>query len=162
MRPRHIWSIIALLLLGTLVYFFPPGGLTWKQFFATNPRITNRMRALFLVQSYLVPAVLSFLGIVMYQVMMRVSMRGAMASVVFPFSLIGASCMMCAYRFMSRGVGGVPGYALGLALGYTLVARIYAFRPSQRTFFGKRLPVIVWRGDAAGIRVVQQQLAHKV
>src|ERR1700683_3327322 len=74
---------------------------------------------------------------------------GASGTAVFPMVPIASGCMMTAFRSMASGVGGVPGYALGMALGYTLMSQMHSIQPTGRILFGKPMLRIVWRGELA-------------
>ena len=49
--------------------------------------------------------------------------------------------MLGAFRTMVAGVGGVPGYAIGMASAYTMMSRFYGVKPSGRTLFGQPMPL---------------------
>jgi hypothetical protein len=107
---------------------------------------------MFLAHVYLLPFVLSLLSIILLQLNQRMAMRGADVWAVFPVALLGSLSLMSGYRFMAPGVGGVPGFSLGLATAYTVIARIYALVPRKHG-----LPRIIWRGDTRRIQELQQQ-----
>ena len=115
----------------------------------------------FLLRVYALPACLSFSAVVLFQLQMRLSMRGAAPTVIFPLSVLGATSMLGAFRMMAGGIGGVPGYAVGMATAYTVMSRFYAVRPSGRTLFGKPMVRIVWRGDPEAAREIQMTAGRR-
>jgi hypothetical protein len=145
--------ILVLIVLGALVVYFPPGKFSWHTFFADQAPAGRKLS--FLLKVYAAPACLSFCAVVLFQVQMRMSLGGAPVHVIFPLSILGATSMLGAFRTMVAGVGGVPGYALGMATAYTMMSRFYAVRPSGRTLFGKPMVRIVWRGDPEAARDAQ-------
>ena len=152
-NKNYLSIILAFVVVAMLVVFFPPGTFTWHRFFADQASAGTK--TIFLLKVYLVPAVLSFSAIVLFQLQMRMSMQGAAAHVIFPLAVFGSCAMLSAFRTLVAGVGGVPGYALGMASAYTLMSRLYAIRPSGRTFFGRPILRMVWRGDPEAMRVLQ-------
>jgi hypothetical protein len=137
--------------MGVLIAYFPPGRFSWHRFFAEVP---IREKLPFLLKVYAAPACLSFCAVVLFQLQMRLSMGGAPVNVIFPLSVLGATSMLGAFRVMVGGIGGVPGYAVGMAAGYTMMSRLYAVKPSGRTLFGKPMLRIVWRGDPEAAREI--------
>jgi len=156
---RYLPILVALAILGVVVAHYPPGRLSWQRFF--EDPTPARQKLAFLLKVYAVPAGLSFCAIVLFQLQMRISMAGASASVIFPLSVLGATSMLGAFRTMTSGVAGVPGYALGMATAYTVMSRLYAVRPSSRTLFGQPMVRIVWRGDPEAAREMQMIAARK-
>ncbi len=142
---NYLPVILVLIVLGVLIVYFPPGKFSWHTFFADNAPVGRKLS--FLLKVYGAPACLSFCAVVLFQLQMRMSMGGAPVNVIFPLSILGATSMLGAFRTMVAGIGGVPGYALGMATAYTMMSRFYALRPSGRTLFGKPMVRIVWRGD---------------
>lgn len=60
--------------------------------------------------------------------------------------------MLSAFRTMTAGVGGIPGYVLGLALAYTIMSKFAGVRPSGRYVWGVQTLQIVWRGQPGSVR----------
>ena len=69
--------------------------------------------------------------------------------------------MLGAFRTMTAGIGGIPGYALGMASAYTMMSRLYAIRTSERTLFGRRMLRIIWRGDPEAAKEIQMSAARR-
>ena len=147
MQKNRIPFVLALAMVAALIAFFPPGPFSWRTFLY-DPS-TLAVKSFYLFKVYVVPALLSFFAVVCFRLQMGISMRGASWSSIFPFALVASGAMMVALRAMSGGVGGVPGYALGMAAGYTLTGRIYAIRKSGRTVFGRPMLEIVWNSGAS-------------
>lgn len=143
MKKNRIATVIALALVALLIAFYPPGPFSWRAFIldASSPWA----KLLFLTKVYLVPAVLSFVAVVCFRIQMGIAMTGVASGSVFPLALLASGAMMAALRSMSGGVGGVPGYAVGMALGYTLMSNIYGLQKTESTVFGRPVLKIVWR-----------------
>jgi hypothetical protein len=152
-NKNYLPVLFVLVVLAVLVACFPPGAFSWHRFFADHSPVGRKLS--FLLRVYALPACLSFSAIVLFQVQMRMSMWGARATVIFPLSVLGATSMLGAFRIMAGGIGGVPGYAVGMATAYTVMSRFYGVRPSGRTLFGKPMLRIVWRGDPEAAREIQ-------
>ena len=150
MKNNHLATFLALAMVAALIAYFPPGPFSWRTFIDDKSALLPKL--VFLAKAYLVPALLSFVAVVGFRLQMGMSMTGAGAGAVFPIALIASGAMMAALRSMSGGVGGVPGYAVGMAVGYTLMSRIYGVRKTEQTVFGKPVLRIVWRKEleAAG------------
>jgi len=145
MKNNRVATLIALAMVAALIAYFPPGPFSWRTFLL-DPS-SNGMKLMFLAKVYLVPAVLSLVAVVGFRVQMGLAMTGAAPSAVFPLALLASGAMMAALRSMSGGVGGVPGYAVGMSLGYTLMANVYGFRKTGETVFGRPMLKIVWRNQ---------------
>ena len=142
---NYLPYLIALAALAGLIALFPPFQVTWRHFFQDSAPLSKKLG--FLMRVYALPCAMSFIAILMFQLQGRVSMMGFAQSSVFLIALLGSGCMMAAFRTMVSGVGGVPGYALGMALGYTFVSRIHSIQPTGQMLFGKPTVRIVWRGE---------------
>ena len=142
---NYLPYLLALAALATLVAMFPPFQVTWRHFIQDSAPVSKKLG--FLLRVYAVPCAMSSIAIVMFQLQGRLSMMGISQSSVFLMTLLGSGCMMAAFRSMVGGVGGVPGYALGMALGYTLVSRVHSIQPTGQMLFGKPTVRIVWRGE---------------
>jgi hypothetical protein len=158
-NKNYLPVLFVLVVLGALVAYFPPGRFSWHRFFGDAAPMGQKL--LFLFKVYAAPACLSFCAVVLFQLQMRMSMKGAPVNVIFPLSVLGATFMLGAFRTMVGGIGGVPGYALGMATAYTMMSRLYAVRPSGRTLFGKPMVRIVWRGDPEAAREIQMTGARR-
>jgi hypothetical protein len=153
---NYIPCLLALAILGLLVVEFPPFQITWRHFFLDSVPMGRKLA--FLLKVYGLPCCLSFGAIVMMQVQGRLGATGAGASSVFPLALFGSACMMTAFRSMVSGVGGVPGYALGMALAYTIMSRVHSLQPSGRMMFGRPMIRIVWRAELEAQRLAAARL----
>ncbi len=158
-NKSYLPILLVLVVLGILIAYFPPGLKSWHRFFADLSPVG--LKVLYLLKAYAIPAGLSFCAVVLFQLQMRMSVGGAPVTVIFPLSILGATSMLGAFRTMVGGVGGVPGYALGMATAYTMMSRFYAVRPSGRTLFGKPMVKIVWRGDPEAAREMQMMTARR-
>jgi hypothetical protein len=158
-RKDYIPVVLVLVVLGVLIAHFPPGKFSWQRFFADESSLGQKLA--FLLKVYALPAGLSFCAVVLFQLQMRMSMWGAPTAVIFPLSVLGATSMLGAFRVMVGGIGGVPGYAVGMATAYTLMSRLYAVRPSGRTLFGKPMVKIVWRGDPEVAREIEMTAVRR-
>jgi len=146
MKNNRAGILVALALVAAMIAYFPPGPFSWRAF-VTDPSSTW-MKLLFLGKVYLVPAALSLAAVVGFRIQMGLAMTGAAPGTTFPLALLASAAMMAALRSMSGGVGGVPGYAVGMALGYTLMANIHGFQKTGETVFGRPGLKIVWRKQA--------------
>jgi hypothetical protein len=157
MRNRnYIPCLLALAVLTVLIVEFPPFQITWQRFFQDPTPLARKLA--FLLKVYGLPCCLSFGAIVLMQMQGRLGAMGATASSVFPLALFGAAGMMTAFRSMVSGVGGVPGYALGMALAYTMMSRVHSIQPSGRILFGRPMLRIVWRGELEAQRLAAARL----
>jgi hypothetical protein len=160
MKSKSFYPILlAFAVLAVLVVCFPPGSFSWHRFFADQAPFGRKLG--FLLKAYAIPACLSFAAVVLFQVQMRMSIGGAPGSVIFPLAVLGATSMLAAFRTMTGGIGGVPGYAFGMASGYTVMSRFYGIRPSGRMLFGKPMLKVIWRGDPEAAREIQMSAARR-
>jgi hypothetical protein len=157
MKQRtYVPVVLTLAGLVWLIAHFPPFQITWLHFLKDPAPPAAKLAFLFKV--YGVPCCLSFGAVILFQMQAKLGALGATASSVFPITLVGSACMMSAFRSMVSGVGGVPGYALGMALGYTLMSRMHSLQPSGRILFGKPMLRIVWRGELAAQKAAAARL----
>jgi hypothetical protein len=154
---NYIPCMLALVILGVLIAAFPPFQITWRRFFFEDPAPPLGKLA-FLLKVYGLPMGLSFFAMILMQMQGRLAAIGATASTVFPMALFGAAGMMTAFRSMVSGLGGVPGYALGMALAYTVMSRIHSIQPSGRVLFRRPMLRIVWRGELEAQRLAAARL----
>jgi hypothetical protein len=158
MNRRNYFPVLAAMAaLGWTIAHFPPFTITWHRFFFNDPSPAI-VKFAFLAKVYAIPCCLSMGAIVMFQLQARLGALGASPSLVFPLALLASGCMMSAFRTMVNGVGGVPGYALGMALGYTLMSRMHSLQPSGRTLFGRPMLRVVWRGELAAQQAAAARL----
>ena len=158
-KTNIISSLIALSALGVLIAIFPPFQVTWHRFL-TDPAPLSK-KVIFLMKVYALPCCLAFSAIILMQLQAKLSMWGAKAASVFPIALFASGCMMAAFRSMVSGVGGIPGYALGMALAYTVVSRVHSIQPSGELLFGRPLFRIVWRGEVDAQKRAAAQLQER-
>ncbi len=158
MKKSFIPIFLALAVLATLIVCFPPGSFSWHRFFIDQAPLTRKVG--FLLRVYALPAGLSFLAVLLFQVQMRLSLGGAPTAVIFPLAVLGATSMLGAFRTMVAGVGGVPGYAIGMASAYTMMSRFYGVKPSGRKLFGQPMLRILWRGDPE-VRDIQMAMTRR-
>jgi hypothetical protein len=156
-KRNYLPVLVALAALGWMVVHYPPFQIGWQRFLFKDPSPVA-VKLLFLLKVYALPCFLSLGAVVMFQMQGKLGALGASGSAVFPLALLASGCMMSAFRSMAGGVGGVPGYALGMALGYTLMSRIHSLQPSGRVLFGRPMMRIVWRGELAAQRMAAAQL----
>ena len=161
-KRKCIPTLLALLALGLLMAEFPPFQITWRHFFDSQVPILEKVG--FLLKVYGLPFSMSFIAIILFQLQGRLTTLGASAASVFPMALLGAAGMMTAFRSMVSGIGGVPGYALGMALAYTMMSRMHSLQPSGRMLFGRPMLRVVWRGEieaqrraSAGLQAREEQ-----
>jgi|SRR5579862_4301170 len=158
MKTRnYIPSFLALAALAWIVAHYPPFQITWQRFLFKDPTPAV-LKIAFLFKVYGLPCCMALGAVVLFQLQGKLGALGAGASSVFPLALLASGCMMTAFRSMASGVGGVPGYALGMALGYTLMARVHSFQPTGRVVFGRPMLRIVWRGELAAQRAAAARL----
>jgi len=156
LKRNHVPVVLALAGLVLLIARFPPFQVTWLHFLKDRAPVS--MKLLFLFKVYGLPCCLSFGAVLMLQMQGKLGALGASGSAIFPIALLASACMMSAFRTMVSGVGGVPGYALGMALGYTLMSRVHSLQPSGKAVFGRPLLRIVWRGELEAQRIAAARL----
>ena len=135
-------GILALLLMGA-----PPAGLSWRVFWEESS--PKSAKALYLARTYLLPTGLSFAGISLLQLQFRLSASGMRKAIVFPICLVASLTTISGFRYLMVP-DSAPAYALGMALGYMMTARVYAvsMRPAWR---GISIPWIIWRGNKKAV-----------
>jgi hypothetical protein len=155
-KRNYIPCLLALALLAGLVVAFPPFQITWRAFFHDASPVARKLG--FLLKVYALPCCLAFGAIIALQMQGRLGALGVSASSVFPIALFASACMMTAFRSMTSGLGGIPGYALGMALAYTVMSRIHSIQPSGRVLWGRPMIRIVWRGELEAQRLAAARL----
>jgi hypothetical protein len=156
-KRNYIPVVLALAGLGWVIAHFPPFQFTWQRFLFKDPSPIG-VKLAFLLRVYALPCCLSLVAVVLLQMQGKLGALGVSGSSVFPMALLASGCMMSAFRSMASGVGGVPGYALGMALGYTLMSRMHSLQPSGRTLFGRPMLRVVWRGQLAAQKAAAARL----
>ncbi len=155
-KRNYVPVVLTLAGLVWLIARFPPFQITWLHFL--KDPAPPAVKLLFLFKVYGLPCCLSFGAVILLQMQAKLGALGATASSIFPIALVASGCMMSAFRTMVSGVGGVPGYALGMALGYTLMSRMHSLQPSGRALFGRPMLRIVWRGELAAQKAAAARL----
>jgi hypothetical protein len=156
-KPRNfVPPLLALAVFVLLVAEFPPFQITWHRFFEDPAPLARKLG--FLLRAYGLPFCMSFFAIIFMQMQGRLAMVGATASSIFPLALFGSAGMLAAFRSMTSGVGGVPGYAMGFALAYTIMSRVHSIQPTGRLVLGRPMLRIVWRGELEAQRAAAARL----
>jgi hypothetical protein len=119
------------------------------------------MRQLFWL--YLFPALAGFIVVSLYMLHMRVMQgtlaRGSRPIGVFLTGSISTMANLFGWRFMFRTWQLIPLYALGVGLAYAVMSRVYAVR--LRRIGCLLLPRVIWRGNAAAIAQMQQEVLRQ-
>lgn len=146
--------------LGYLVYANPPGGLPWATI-ATLP-VSLLEKIQFLSEIYLLPALLSFVAISLLQLQFRMAAGGGPSASIFSICLLASLCLVAALRVAASNPASMPSYALGMALSYTTMSRIYAVKMKPVLSwlpFVIRVPWIIWRGNAEAVAELNRRMA---
>lgn len=161
MKKRSYFAcLLAVVALAVLVIEFPPFQTTWQDFLQSPGSPVKKLG--FLLRVYGLPCGMSFVAIILFQMQGRIAQLGVSATSVFPLAVFGSAGMMVAFRSMVSGLGGVPGYALGMALGYTVMSRLHSIQPSGQLLFGRPAVRIVWRGELEAQRLAASRLQSRV
>jgi hypothetical protein len=135
------------------IFSHPPSGAPWAVF-AAEPATFLR-KAQFLVTTYLWPGLLACFAISMFQLQFRLAASGANKRMVFAACVLASGTMLLSLRAISFSPAAGPSYVAGMALGYTVMSRLYAVR--MRTLFGRvRLPWPIWRGNTRAVCEIDQ------
>lgn len=135
-----------------------PSGAPWAMFFADPASLTEK--AAFLVRTFGWPAVLSFSAITLLQLQFRLAASGANKRTVFSVCLFACGAMVTSLRALAFLPGSGPSYVLGMALGYTVMSRLYAVR--LRATGPVRIPWPVWRGDRAAVEELSRMARSRM
>jgi hypothetical protein len=132
----------------------PPGGVRWWAFVEDSSPWWQKVS--YLINTYVLPGLLSCIAISAFQLQSRVAASGANKRIVFTICLLASGTMLTALRWMAFSPSTTAtSYVAGMALGYTVMSRLYAVR--MRLFFGRvRLPWPVWRGNVAAVREIDE------
>jgi len=146
---RTLPWLIAAILFVAMVRKYPPGAVgvfTWTRWWFEPSAVSTK--AIFLLKTYLQPALLSFAWIMGFQFQMRTA-PGTRVSWIFAVVFASSVCMMTAWRTLAAGPSMLPGYAVGIEAAQTLASRVHAVTRPQRTLFGKtfRSINVIWRGQ---------------
>lgn len=133
----------------------PPGGVRWDAFVAEQASLFRK--AVFLVDIYVWPAMISFCAISMFQLQFRISSGGANRRTVFAVCVAASGAMLFGLRTISMGASSSPSYIVGMALGYTMMSRLYAVR-LRRVFNRVRIPWPIWRGDRQAVEEIHRAM----
>ena len=135
----------------------PPGGVSWRAFWEEPAALWIKLE--FLGVTYLWPAALAFTAIVAFQLQFRLAGSGAGPPVLFAASMAGSVAMVTCFRGLSAAPHATPSYMVGMATGYTVMARLYAVR--MRTLRGRmRVPWPVWRGNLQAVQETDRRVAE--
>lgn len=153
----YLLAALAVCALAIAIHSSPPGGVRWGAFFEDPSHWTEKLT--FLARLYLWPGMMGFAAIVLYQLQFRM-MGGGNSPATFGIAVFATGAMLLVLRALAFQQSAVPFYVLGVALGYTVMGRVYAVR--MRLIAGRvRVPWPVWRGDAQAIAEVQRQMQEK-
>jgi len=158
MKKNLASSLLLVLVLGVFglaISFTPPGGVRWGVFL--EDPASGFKKVVFLLDMLLRPAVLSFTAITLLQLQFRLASSGANKRTVFSVCAIASATMMLGLRSLSLSSSGGPSYVAGMALGYTVMSRLYAIR--VRTFYHRvRVPWPVWRGNKRAVQEMDEMV----
>jgi hypothetical protein len=136
----------------------PPSGAPWAIFAADPATLYQKFSVL--GGLYLWPAVVACFGIILVQLQFRLSSSGANRRTVFAACIFASGAMLMGLRTVAMSPPSGPAYVAGMALGYTLMARLYAVR--LRKVGPLQIPWPVWRGNAGAVRDIDQAVqAHR-
>ena len=113
---------------------------------------------------YAWPMLIGFVTILGYQGLGRVVMMGTLKwPIVFGLGSVVSMVSLLGWVMMVRGMNMIPFYGCGVGLASAMMSRVYAITLPVVSMKGfPRLKVrilrITWRGDAAGIELLQQAL----
>lgn len=146
---------VALAALAYAVMTNPPGGVRWGAFVAEQTSLVRK--AAFLANIYVWPALISFCAISLFQLQFRISSSGANRRTVFTVCVAASGAMLVGLRTISMGVSSSPSYIVGMALGYTMMSRLYAVR-LRKVFNRVRIPWPIWRGDRQAVEEIHRAM----
>ncbi len=158
----HYLSILLFLssisLLAWAVAANPPGGVSWTLLYASSIPFIEKVQ--FVVSLYAPPLFFAFIGMTLLQVQFRLSMGGATTLTIFSICMLASLSMIVGIRTAAGGPASFPGYALGMALSYTMLSRVYAVK--LRSWYGGiKIPWVIWRGNAAAMAELNRQLEER-
>jgi hypothetical protein len=108
---------------------------------------------------YVWPMMIGFLTIVGYQALGRVVMIGTLKwPIVFGLGSVVSMVSLLGWVMMVRGMNMIPFYGCGVGLASAMMSRVYAITLPIHPRLKMRVPRITWRGDAAGIELLQKAL----
>jgi hypothetical protein len=149
-------SFLFLLALGGLaaaIALHPPSGAPWVLFADDPAPLLQKLSAL--NGLYVWPGILAWFSISLFQFQFRLASSGVNKRTIFAVCVLASGAMLMSLRGVSMSPASAPSYVAGMALGYTMMAKLYAVR--VRKIFGPvRLPWPVWRGDARAVCEIDQ------
>jgi hypothetical protein len=155
---KHFSTLLlcaALTALGYAMIAHPPSGVPWQMFIEEQTPLAAKLR--YLAGAYVWPFIVSFVSIVLFQLQFRLSGSGANKRTVFAVCAIASAAMLEGVRTISYVSTAGPSYVAGMALGYTVMSRLYAIR--MRTLYCEvRIPWPIWRGNAEQVAQLQRRM----
>ena len=132
----------------------PPSGAPWAMFAADPATLRQKLSAL--AGLYLWPGVLACFAISMFQMQFRLVASGASKRTIFGACVFASGAMLMSLRLVGMTPASGPAYVAGMALGYTIMSRLYAVK--MRAMGPVRIPWPVWRGNTAAVREIDQAM----
>lgn len=113
---------------------------------------------------YVLPVVTGFVAIAAYQIYARTAMagggRGAKSKLaLFLVSGSAATLTLFGWMLMTRNLATIPLYGCGVGLANVVMSQIYAVTLPRHAVLRVRLPKIIWRGDAAAVKRLNEAIA---
>lgn len=155
-------NLLFLLALGALIYALnahPPGGARWIIFVEEESPLWAKFR--YLCETYLWPAVLSFLAITFFQLQFRLASTGASKRTLFALCVFASGAMLLSLRTIAMLPNAAPSYVTGMSAGYTMMSRLYAVR-MREIIRGVRIPWPVWRGNLKAVAEMDRMVRERM
>lgn len=150
--------LFSIVLLAWTVAVNPPANISWTTLYSSTIPLTDK--AQYLGSFYAPPLFFAFIGMTLLQGQFRLAMSGAKTITIFSICMLASLCMIAGIRTAAGGPASFPGYAVGMALSYTMMSRVYAV--TTKPLFGAiSVPWIIWRGDAKAVAELNQQIAER-
>lgn len=159
MKLRYLPTLLFLLSISLLAWSIavtPPGGVSWATLYTSSVPVLDKAK--FLAGLYAPALICSFVGMTLLQVQFRLSMTGAGTLTIFSMCLLASLCMIVGIRTAASGPASFPGYALGMALSYTVMSRVYAV-VIRECFRSIKVPWVIWKGNAAAVAELSRKIA---
>ena len=160
MKLRYLPALLFLLSMSLLAWAVaanPPGGVSWRMLYISSIPLLEKIQ--FLVSLYLPSMFFAFLGMTLLQVQFRLAMTGASTLTIFSMCTLASLSMIVGIRTAASGPASFPGYALGMALSYTIMSRVYAVT-LRKCFGGVKIPWVIWRGNAEAVSKLNRQVSE--
>jgi len=155
-------SFLLMLALGALGYSIaenPPGGARWGMF--VEEPVTLFRKFIFLAVTYVWPGVLSCFAVSLFQLQFRLASSGANKRTVFAVCVLASGLMLVSLRTIAFSPTSGPSYVAGMALGYTMMSRLYAIK--MRRFFDRvNVPWPIWRGNVRAVQEMDQMVRTRL